>query len=168
MTFRSWLVAQANAGRRDPVGHLAGDVLADVQDGCLQATSPNGIREHMRDQHGPGEGALDAFDAAVAEYRAGVGPMELTLRIPAGPALLQWPLSERVLEGRLPGRLRVVPTEDGRGWDVALVIDGGYTSQDHAWGELAAWWHEIGKALVVAQGLDFEEKPVMPTGKEEP
>jgi hypothetical protein len=66
--FRSWLLEQAD--RRDPVGDLAGDLVADIDGGCLgRRRTPNAILDHIQDQHAPCFDALEAFHKAVAEWR---------------------------------------------------------------------------------------------------
>jgi hypothetical protein len=67
-SFRPWLLEQAD--RHDPVGDLAGDLIADISDGCLgQRRTPNAILAHIQAEHYPCDDAIAAFRVAVAEWK---------------------------------------------------------------------------------------------------
>lgn len=67
--FADWLIQQDQ--RNDPVGDLARDFDRDLMDGCAsRALTAHAMREHLEYVHNASSPALDALDAAEAEWSA--------------------------------------------------------------------------------------------------
>lgn len=122
-SFANWIAAQAD--RQDPVGHLALDLASDT----TWPRDDGDLLDHLY-RAGACPDAISAGCRALDEYaKAGGAVMDPTLR-------------NRLAELDV----RVVPSRFGSGQhDIAIVIDGGYSStfQHDDLNEIVAYWRDI-------------------------